>query len=132
MGACWMGRPPARNRVLMCGSAGIRLKSGPRRACPNSPKNPSKPIIFRLTGRNKMTKRNWRKGLQTIFALFKETFNEWNEDKAPRLGAALAFYTVFSLAPLLIIVIAIAGMFFGVEAAQGKIDEQIRGLVGVE
>lgn len=72
----------------------------------------------------------WRSRLADVFSLFKETFDEWNEDKAPRLGAALAFYTVFSLAPLLIIVIAIAGMFLGVEAAQGKIDEQIRGLVG--
>ena len=42
----------------------------------------------------------------------------WNRDKAPRLGAALAYYTLFSLAPLLIIAIAVAGFVFGEEAAQ--------------
>jgi len=67
-----------------------------------------------------------------FFGLLKKTFDEWNEDKAPRLGAALSFYTVFSLAPLLIIVIAIAGLAFGQQAAQDKIDEQIRGLVGAQ
>jgi membrane protein len=54
------------------------------------------------------------------------------EDQAPTLGAALAYYTVFSMAPLLIIVIAIAGLFFGQEAAQGQIFDQLRGLLGEE
>ena len=48
------------------------------------------------------------------------------------MGAALAYYTVFSLAPLLIIAIAIAGLVFGQEAAQGQIFEQLRGLIGEE
>ncbi len=48
--------------------------------------------------------------------LFKATFLKWQEDKAPRLGAALAYYTVFSLAPLLIIAIAMAGLVFGQQA----------------
>ena len=52
------------------------------------------------------------------------------EDQASTLGAALAYYTVFSLAPLLIIAIAIAGLVFGQEAAQGQIFEQLRGLLG--
>jgi membrane protein len=52
------------------------------------------------------------------------------EDKAPRLGAALAYYTVFSVAPLLIIAIAVAGLVFGADAAQGSRVTQIRGLVG--
>ena len=51
-------------------------------------------------------------------------------DQAPTLGAALAYYTVFSLAPLLIIAIAIAGLVFGHEAAQGQIFDQLRGLLG--
>ncbi len=68
--------------------------------------------------------------IKTILDLFKETFAEWNKDKASRLAAALAYYTVFSLAPLLIIVIAIAGSVFGEEAARGEIVGQIRGLVG--
>ena len=50
--------------------------------------------------------------------------------KLPRLGAALAYYTVFSLAPLLIISIALAGLVFGAEAAQGQIFDQLRGLLG--
>ena len=68
--------------------------------------------------------------LKELGSLFKETFSHWSEDKAPRLGAALAYYTIFSLAPLLIIAIAVAGMAFGAEAAQGSIVTQIRGLVG--
>ena len=67
---------------------------------------------------------------RAIWRLFQETFKEWNEDKASRLAAALAYYTVFSIAPLLIIVIAIAGAVFGEEAARGEIVRQIQGLVG--
>lgn len=65
-----------------------------------------------------------------IVGLLKDTFSEWQEDKASRLAAALAYYTVFSLAPLVIIAIAIAALVFGQEAAQGRIDEQIEGLLG--
>jgi membrane protein len=68
--------------------------------------------------------------LKNIFNLLKETFNEWNEDKAPRLAAALAYYTAFSLAPLLIVVISIAGLIYGKEAVQGQVQYQIQGAVG--
>jgi membrane protein len=68
--------------------------------------------------------------LELLGSLFKETFSYWTEDKAPRLGAALAYYTIFSLAPLLIIAIAVAGLVFGAKAAQGSVVEQIGGLVG--
>jgi Virulence factor BrkB len=64
------------------------------------------------------------------FALLKTTYWEWSKDKAPRMGAALAYYTIFSLAPLLIIAVAIAGLAFGMQAAQGEIAGQIQGLVG--
>jgi membrane protein len=67
---------------------------------------------------------------QLIFRLLKETITEWQNDKVPLLAAALAYYTVFSIAPLLIIAIAIAGAFFGEEAARGEIISQIQGLVG--
>lgn len=60
----------------------------------------------------------------------RETFAKWNEDNVPLLAAALAYYTMFSLAPLLIIVIAIAGAVYGEEAARGDIVQQIQGLVG--
>lgn len=68
--------------------------------------------------------------MKAILDLLKETFAEWNKDKASRLAAALAYYTTFSLAPLLIIVIAIAGAVFGQEAARGEIVGQIQGLIG--
>jgi membrane protein len=58
------------------------------------------------------------------------TFKDFNEDKAPRLAAALAYYTIFSLAPLLIIAISIAGVFFGEEAARGALSGQLDSLLG--
>ena len=64
-----------------------------------------------------------------IFAILKTTASNWKDDKAPTLGAALAYYTVFLLAPLLIIAIAIAGLAFGREAAQGQIFDQLRNLL---
>lgn len=71
---------------------------------------------------------NWR----TFRSLVQETIKEWNEDKASRLAAALAYYTVFSIAPLTIIAIAIAGAVFGEEAARGQIVGQLQGLIGRE
>jgi membrane protein len=65
-----------------------------------------------------------------FLALLKSTFSEWNKDNVPRMSAALAYYTIFSLAPLLIIAIAVAGLFFGMRAAQGEITGQIEGLIG--
>src|SRR5918999_5984261 len=68
--------------------------------------------------------------LGSLWPLVKTTFSGWTEDKAPRLGAALAYYTVFSIAPLLVIAIGIAGLFFGDKAARGQIAEQVEGLIG--
>jgi membrane protein len=65
-----------------------------------------------------------------IKALLKMTADNWFIHKVPRLGAALAFYTMLSIAPLLVVVIAIAGFFFGRQAAQGQIVWQIQDLVG--
>lgn len=67
-----------------------------------------------------------------VIELIKETFTQFNEDKVPRLSAALAYSTIFSLAPLLIVVIAIAGAAFGREAATGQIVREIRGMVGTD
>jgi membrane protein len=55
---------------------------------------------------------------------------DWKEDNAPRLGAALSYYTIFSLAPLLLIAIAIAGLVFGEDAARGRIVAEIGGVLG--
>ena len=64
--------------------------------------------------------------------LLKLSYQGWKEDKASRLSAALAYYTIFSLAPLLIIVIAITGLFWQQQAVQEQIMGQIQGLVGAE
>jgi membrane protein len=55
-----------------------------------------------------------------LWGLTKESFSEWSHDKVPQLAAALAFYTLFAIAPLLVISIAVAGMIFGEEAARGE------------
>jgi membrane protein len=67
---------------------------------------------------------------KAIVRLFQETIEEWNKDKASRLAAALAYYTIFSIAPLLIIVIAIAGAVLGQQQAQREIYNQLYNLVG--
>src|ERR1041385_6052847 len=53
-----------------------------------------------------------RNGFATGINLFKETFRQWLADKAPQLGAALAYYTVFSLAPLILVLLALLGLIF--------------------
>ena len=63
-------------------------------------------------------------------AVFVRSAQAWIDERAGSKGAALAFYTLFSMAPILILAIAAAGYFFGTEAAQGEIMEQIEGLVG--
>jgi len=62
--------------------------------------------------------------------LLKQAASAWSEDYAPSMGAALSYYTLFSIAPLLLIVIAIAGLVFGEQAARGEIFGQLAGLVG--
>jgi membrane protein len=71
--------------------------------------------MFRLTG-----------------ALVRDTLNAWIDDYAPSMGAALAFYTMFSITPLLLIVISLAGLFFGEQAARGEIIAQLSDLLGPE
>jgi membrane protein len=62
--------------------------------------------------------------------LLRDTVGEWYEDRAQRLGAALAFYTLFALAPGLVILIPLTGVFLDPQAAQGHIVEQIKSLIG--
>ncbi len=68
--------------------------------------------------------------LNAIWGLVRDAVNSWVDDYAASMGAALAFYTLFSLAPLLLIVISVAGLVFGEQAARGEIMEQLTGLVG--
>jgi len=65
-----------------------------------------------------------------VLRLLKEAFQAWNRDRASRLAAALAYYTIFSIAPLLILVIAIAGLFFDQAAVREQIMGQLQALVG--
>ena len=65
-----------------------------------------------------------------VLGLLRETFSRWQEDKAGRLAAALSFYTVFSLSPLLILVIAVVSLVWDQAAVEGQIIGQIEGLVG--
>src|SRR6188472_1269338 len=65
--------------------------------------------------------------LRAFLSLWKSALWAWLDDFAPSMGAALAYYTLFSLAPVLLIVIAVAGLVFGPEAARGQIVAQLDG-----
>lgn len=65
-----------------------------------------------------------------IYRMLADSVRAWIEHRGGSKGAALAFYTLFSMAPILILAIAVAGYFFGTEAAQGEINAQLQGLVG--
>src|SRR4249919_4247897 len=65
-----------------------------------------------------------------MHAILTRSLHAWIDKRAGSKGAALAFYTLFSMAPILILAIAGAGYFFGAEAAQGEIIAQLEGLVG--
>lgn len=70
--------------------------------------------------------------LQTFYRISKKSVMAWLDDYAPSMGAAISYYTVFSIAPLMIIVIAVAGFVWGREAVQGEIVGQLSGLLGRE
>jgi membrane protein len=75
---------------------------------------------------------NWPEAFKprTFWRLIKEAVDDWSHDRAPRLGAALAYYTVFSLVPFLVVVITLIGVVFGQDAARSAILSQIATLVG--
>jgi membrane protein len=70
--------------------------------------------------------------LQRWVSLCKKAVYSWLDDRAPTMGAAIAYYTVFSLAPMLVMVIAVAGLAFGQQAAEGALFRELAGLVGPE
>ena len=67
---------------------------------------------------------------KTIWTILRQTFSNWNEHEAPRQGAALAFYTILSLAPLVILVTAMLALIFGHSTAETELLNQVEGLVG--
>jgi len=68
--------------------------------------------------------------LSTLWPTVRRTFSEWNDHEAPRLAAALSFYTILSLAPLVILVIAVVALAFGRSSAQDQILSQVQGMIG--
>lgn len=70
--------------------------------------------------------------LARVGSMLRRSVVQWSEDHVPRRAAALAFYAGFSLAPLLLIAIALGGMAFGADAVQGRVVEQLRGLLGTD
>ena len=68
--------------------------------------------------------------LKSLWTMVRQAVSAWSDDYAPSMGAALSYYTIFSLAPLLLIVISIAGLVFGADAVRGELFGQLRGLMG--
>src|SRR4051812_16569363 len=75
-------------------------------------------------------KRRTRITVGALWAILGRSVAGWWNDNVPRLGASLAYYTLFSLAPILVIAVAIAGLVFGDEAVRGQIVTQLRDLIG--
>src|SRR5690349_17279042 len=67
---------------------------------------------------------------RSSWSLLRQTAADWSEDKVPRLGAALAFYTALSIAPLLVLALRIAALVFDDQAARTQLENQMRGLIG--
>src|ERR1700726_4464823 len=70
--------------------------------------------------------------LQGWVSLCEKAVYRWLDDRAPTMGAAIAYYTVFSLAPILVMVIAVAGLAFGQQAAEGALFGELADLIGPE
>jgi len=70
--------------------------------------------------------------MSEVWVLVRRSVTAWIDDYAPSMGAALAYYTMFSIAPLLVIVIAVAGIMFGHDAAKGHVLAELRGIMGEE
>src|SRR5579884_3056519 len=96
-------------------------------------------IIYEPYGTEGSTKaggvRHYRKPLlrfrvHDVWVLLQDSFSEWNRQNATRLGASLAFYTLLSLAPLLLLTVSIVGLVFGESNAQNSVTQQIQALVG--
>jgi membrane protein len=78
-----------------------------------------------------MSRTNTR-SFRSSWQLLKQIVSEWKEDKVPQLGAALAFYTALSIAPLLVISLAVAALVFDAEAARGQIIREMQSMVGAQ
>jgi membrane protein len=82
------------------------------------------------SGRGARRGQRWIAFAAQLVGLVRETFTQWREDDASRLAASLALYTLLSIAPILVVSIAVAGLAFGNEAARGQLSEQVGRVVG--
>src|SRR5690606_1405676 len=114
----------ARRRCVSTKPAGARRRAGPRCAAGSVRSSQSLPAgaLAAHIGANRMR----------VLTLAKGGCRVGSGAKASQLAAALAYYAAFSLAPLLLISVAVAGVVFGAEAVQGRLDEQLRGALGAE
>ena len=90
------------------------------------------PSTFPRTAVTDTPLRPLRPTLSQWWQLCKQAVESWSNDYAPSMGAALSYYSVFSMAPLLLIVISVAGLVFGEEAARGELFGQLAGLMGAD
>ncbi len=91
----------------------------------SKPSHPN-PNVLRRTSRS-----SWLL-FKALPRVFRQASGEWINDNAPRLGASIAFYTLLSLAPIVVIAVAVAAVVYGQEAAQGRLALEIRGVAGPE
>ena len=68
--------------------------------------------------------------MKSIWRILKQTFSEFSEDKVLRLSAALSYYSIFSIGPLLAIVVGLAGLAFGSDSVRHQIEQQLQGMIG--
>jgi membrane protein len=79
-----------------------------------------------------MNLKQWMPFSRQVVHVMRCAVTEWFEHRCSSKGAALAFYTLFSMAPILVLVLAVAGFFYGAEAAQGQLFGQLKGLLGAK
>ena len=79
-----------------------------------------------------MQLKKWKSHVVTLGHIMRCAVSEWFEDRCSSKGAALAFYTMFSMAPIMVLVLAVAGFFYGADAAQGQLFGQLKGLMGAK
>lgn len=76
--------------------------------------------------------KKWKSNASQLAHVMRCAVSEWIDDRCGSKGAALAFYTLFSMAPIMVLVLAVAGFFYGAEAAQGQLFGQLKGLMGAK
>jgi membrane protein len=105
--------------------------AAPEKATSVETLKPSDPIVEAISEEVKRENSHPPRGArkEVVWFLLKTTATQWINDKCPQLGAALAYFTVFSLAPLVLILMAVFGLFFGSEHARDKIIEQLQYMI---